>query len=46
MADGIRASEVAGVFVPNREAVKAKSAKTFRAEQRKQARLQKTTVCV
>ncbi|CAM9202998.1 unnamed protein product, partial [Hapterophycus canaliculatus] len=36
--------ETAGVFVPNREAVKAKSAKTFRAEQRRQARLQKTTV--
>ncbi len=37
-------AETAGVFVPNREAVKAKSAKTFRAEQRRQARLQKTTV--
>lgn len=37
-------AETAGVFVPNREAVKAKSAKTFRAEQRRQARLQKTNV--
>ncbi|CAM9259165.1 unnamed protein product [Pylaiella littoralis] len=37
-------AETAGAFVPNREAVKAKSAKTFRAEQRRQARLQKTTI--
>lgn len=43
---GIRIPEPAGIFVPNREAVKAKSAKTFRAEQRRQARLHKTTVCV
>ena len=38
--------ESAGGYVPNREAVKAKSAKTFRSEQRKQARLQKTLVFV
>ncbi|CAM9153609.1 unnamed protein product [Ascophyllum nodosum] len=39
-------AESAGGYVPNREAVKAKSAKTFRSEQRKQARLQKTLVFV
>lgn len=38
--------DAGGAFVPNREAVKAKSAKSFRAEQRRQARLQKTIVPV
>ncbi|CAM9478053.1 unnamed protein product [Discosporangium mesarthrocarpum] len=36
--------EDSGCFVPNRAAVKAKSAKSFRAEQRRQARLQKTAM--
>eukprot|EP00903_Cladosiphon_okamuranus_P017528 g16143.t1 len=42
--DSLEEEDTTGAFVPNREAVKAKSAKTFRAEQRRQARLQKTTL--